>query len=390
MSDSKNSFTKYLFSKFPELKSLHDDSLVFETLIDDNLLSPFVIELPKSTLIKIKSIINAFYAARESKEYVSNLNLKYSKNIPDPGNKALFMSYDFHLNTEGEPKLIEINTNAAFLALGYYYYQSQNRTTGLEFKIENLREDFLEELRLFGRPDPSPQIIIMDENPPQQKLYAEFLVYQQLIKSFGWECVISDYRDALKSKPQLIYNRWTDFYFTNTDSQDLNTAFINKQICFSPNPYEYFLLADKQRLVDLNDESFLNQLPISTKDKMLIQGALPLSQLFASYDRSELWTQRKKFFFKPLTSFGSKQTYKGASISKKLFDELPKNEFLAQEYVPAPEKEFLTPSGPDKFKFDLRCYAYKNKLQLVIARVYKGQVTNLKTPYGGFALLNWV
>jgi hypothetical protein len=36
-------------------------------------------------------------------------------------------------------------------------------------------------------------------------------------------------------------------------------------------------------------------------------------------------------------------------------------------------------------KTDLRLYAYRNRVLGVTARLYRGQVTNLRTPGGGFA-----
>ena len=36
-------------------------------------------------------------------------------------------------------------------------------------------------------------------------------------------------------------------------------------------------------------------------------------------------------------------------------------------------------------KADLRSYTYDGKVQLVAARLYQGQTTNLRTPGGGFA-----
>jgi len=39
------------------------------------------------------------------------------------------------------------------------------------------------------------------------------------------------------------------------------------------------------------------------------------------------------------------------------------------------------------FKYDVRCYVYEGRVQLVIARLYQGQTTNFRTPGGGFALV---
>lgn len=390
MLQHKQSYIQHLKKSLPDLESNLPEGLLLDNLIDENLLSPFVLELPQPTLEKIKTFIDAFYTLRELPEYAQALKKKYNKEIIDPGNKSLFMSYDFHLAEDGNPKLIEINTNAAFLALGYYFYDLLKLPLGTDFKISDLKNDFIEELKLNGKSSASPKILIIDEDPFKQRLFAEFVTYQTLIKSFGWDCQIEDYRNVKNHQPDLVYNRWTDFYFDKLESKYLADTFKNKSICYSPNPYEYFLQADKQRLVDVNDDIFWAQIPLAENHKEIIKTAVPLTKLMSEFDSNELWNQRKRMFFKPTNSFGSKQTYRGGSISRKLYDELPKTEFLAQEYVAAPEKIFTTPEGTDSFKFDLRCYAYKNKLQLVIARIYKGQVTNLKTTYGGFAPIKWV
>lgn len=390
MSHKKN-YSEFLLSQFPELSQTSSAAgHNFADLIDENLLSPFTLNLPKRALEAIQKTIKTLFHVRKKSEYSLWLQQKYQKNIFDPGNASMFMSYDFHLDENHTPKIIEINTNASFLGLGHFFYEFLNTPTGLAFKISDLRSNFLSELALFGSQQKNPKILIVDENPSQQRLFAEFLVFQQVIKSFGWSCEIDDFRSALSKKPDLIYNRWTDFYFEKAESTELKQAYLDKKVCFSPNPHEYFLLADKQRLMDFHDPELLQSLNLSNEDNDVIKTSIPMTKVFSAFDKNDLWAQRKNLFFKPTNSFGSKQTYKGASISRKLFDELPVQDFLAQEYIPAPELSLETPEGVDSFKYDLRCYAYQDELQMVIARIYKGQVTNLKTKYGGFAAVKWI
>jgi hypothetical protein len=40
-------------------------------------------------------------------------------------------------------------------------------------------------------------------------------------------------------------------------------------------------------------------------------------------------------------------------------------------------------------KLDIRNYTYDGKVQLVAARLYKGQTTNFRTMGGGFARVVW-
>ena len=46
-----------------------------------------------------------------------------------------------------------------------------------------------------------------------------------------------------------------------------------------------------------------------------------------------------------------------------------------------------TLEGPRDMKFDVRAYAYRGEILLLGARVYQGQVTNLRSPGGGFSAI---
>ena len=46
-----------------------------------------------------------------------------------------------------------------------------------------------------------------------------------------------------------------------------------------------------------------------------------------------------------------------------------------------------TGGGPRAMKFDVRAYAYRDRVLLLGARVYQGQVTNLRSPGGGFSAI---
>ena len=72
----------------------------------------------------------------------------------------------------------------------------------------------------------------------------------------------------------------------------------------------------------------------------------------------------------------------GEKISRKRFDELPASSTLVQELVP-PSMTAVPDHEP--MKTDLRLYAYRDQILGVTARLYRGQVTNLRTPGGGFA-----
>lgn len=378
----KSKFIQHLENQYEGLKSKP-----LADLVSENLLCPFDIQLPPSVLKQGQDFISACFQLRQRKEYAEFLAPKaQALGLKDPGNYGIMMSYDFHLDETGTLKLIEINTNAAFLGLGYHMYLMRQKILPVaNFKIENIRDCILQELHLFGSSLTLPSVVITDEKPDEQRLFVEFLVYQELFKSWGWPTEIRDCRMALSDpKPDFIYNRYTDFYFENPLSADLKKSFLAKSVCFSPHPYEYFLLADKERLTDWSS-GFLETLNDFASQASVIKKHLLISRPVTPENKDLIWSERKKLFFKPMQEHGSKGSFKGGNISKTAFENLIQKRTLAQEYVVAPEVECPMPDGTQKFKYDLRFYAYQGQLQLVLARLYQGQTTNLRTPGGGFA-----
>lgn len=411
------SYIKSFYSEFSESAG---------ELLSDQLLSPFQVELPKSLLHQAQALVKSLYALREDSAYQQHVAAKSPVSAQwNPGNKSLCMSYDFHVNSEGKLKLIEINTNAAFLLMGYFLYKAQGLSLPIaDFSLQELHLNFLEEYdrnqhsqeSIGGQPRGKPseagrlhsplKIAIIDESPAQQKLYFEFLLYQQMLQSFGHKAVIADPSEltlansnklVLKSQADqqidFIYNRTTDFYLEQEATQALKTSYLNRGLTLSPNPHEYSLLADKERQIEwsLWSENKATTPPPPFSSVMLEQLKIQKEHLLETVlltneTQAAVWSNKKKYFMKPLTSFGSKGGYRGEGISRVTFDQLVGKNFLAQEFCPAPEQTFTTKDlVPTKLKYDLRFYVYKDRIQLVLARLYQGQLTNLKTLNGGFA-----
>lgn len=380
-------FIQQLKTSFPGLSSQPLDSLVSE-----NLVSSFTVQLPAAVLGKIQKAISVLFNLRENKIYQDSYQTEIAAlGLKDPGNKSICMSYDFHVTHDNQIKLIEVNTNASFLVLGQELYKSRGLPLPVkDFSYQKLQQAIETEMQLNGKKPHHPLVAtIIDENPEQQRLYIEFLAYQELFRQWGWDVKIQDFRKVVPADTDFIYNRHTDFYLHQPESAVLKKAFVEKVSCFSPNPYEYFLLADKQRMIEWSDDANLKRWQVSAADQAEIRAAVPLSTSLEVANKEEIWAQRKNLFFKPKRAFGSKQSYRGSSVSRKVFEEIVGHEFIAQEFVPPTEQIFETPEGPVNFKFDLRCYAYQGTLQLIVARLYQGQVTNLRTPYGGFACVEF-
>ena len=323
-------------------------------------LSPFVIKLPKIVLQKASDAIAALYALSQSARYQESLP---QNPILDLKNSSVLMAYDFHANQDGEIKLIEINTNAS----GYLVSTLLALKNGDRDPRPTLYESFKSEWQsVFGNQEFN-QIVLTDLDLEQQKMNFEFAMYQDLFKSFGVECDIVDWKDL--GEPKMIYNRHTDFYLKSRP--DLLNLALKKQICITPSPKQYLLLADKSRL------QLFDAFGVAAINEVLLR-----SQNVSDLSPEELWSQRKSLYFKPRQSYGGKSVYRGASVTKKTFSRILTEDFLAQDYFPPGifEKDW---------KFDLRFYVYRDQIQFSVARVYQGQITNFKTPQGGFARLQF-
>lgn len=368
----KDNFIQHLRTQFP---AIPEESMA--STISDQLICPHRITLPTSVLTNLKSEISQLYALRSWSE--KNLGSTFdAMGLPRAKNFSVCTSFDFHLVDGHQPKLIEINTNAAFLALGLTLYDFWKVKPHTGFTTAKLIEMFREEARVLGLQDLS--IAIMDEKPEVQRLFIEFLVYQQYFAQAGIKSSIVDSANASELKPgTLVYNRYTDFYLKEPQSAQIKAMYVDGKIHLSPSPWEYFLLGDKQRLADWQKQT---EMPIP-------KSLLKIYDL-AEADKEQIWLERKKLFFKPKASFGSKQAYNGASVSKRIFEEAFTQGFVAQEYAPPAEVDVLQDGANLRMKYDLRCYTYKDELQLVIARLYQGQTTNLKTTGGGFAIVDFI
>ncbi|MBX2988418.1 MAG: hypothetical protein KF802_11035 [Bdellovibrionaceae bacterium] len=356
--------------RYPALgEELGDD------LVSEQLLSPFVLKLPPRRRDEIVAVVKAVHQLREV------LRSRPDQSA-DPGYPSTMMSLDFHLDAAGALKLIEINTNASFLILGWEMYQARR----LPFPVADFSPgQWRDDLRRIAGNTLSPFVVVADQKPREQRLYAEFLVAREWLRSFGWKAEIRDIEDALTEPlPDLIYNRSTDFYLEDPALRSLREGFLKGRPRLSPNPFEYGLLADKERLIEWSRPGALAALGLDAESTAILEKIIPACETLRRENADDIWSRRKHLFFKPKREFGSKKAFRGASVSRKVFDGLLDGDMLAQEFVPAPEAGFETPEGPQTFKYDLRCHFFGDRLEGIVARLYQGQVTNLKTKYGGF------
>lgn len=367
--------------------------------VSPTLICPHKVQLPHSLADQATQIVRAFFRLRSIPERDRDLSARHPQ-VADPGNTSVLMSYDFHVDENSNLRLIEINTNASASLLSDLLYDAHNLKNPFCEKFEDeILSCFKREAELALPGQEIRVAVITDENPQEQRMFVEFLMYQELFRRIGWDTSIADTRELSFSnehglrlgdkKVDLVYNRHTDFYFENVESRALHAAMAARAACITPHPHEYRLLADKERLLELSKAGAIEALPISEEDREAIGRALIRTvdvHDFASAD--ELWKDRKRWFFKTKQSFGGKAAYRGASMSRGAFERVISGPYLAQEYVPAPT---IRPPGSDQeFKYDLRFFVYNDRIQLACARLYQGQLTNSQTPGGGLAAIEWV
>lgn len=387
-------FSERALRFFPGLKSIEEPAW-------DHLVSPLELRLPKKILHTVQEAVRALYAVSRRSGFQDQLE-KIPGVEPKP-NKSVLMAYDFHTNEAGEAFLVEVNTNASGFMLS-----SVMEMTHAEFSIEDfeplqaLRVSFLNELGLMQKNQSTPFIAITDEDIPQQKMYLEFLMYRDWFKSFGWGtefCEAKDFRvegDKLLTgqgaKVDLVYNRLTDFYFEEPEHSGLREGFERQLACVSPNPFEYYLLGDKQRLIQLGDAEFLKQAGATEAEIAAIAKVIiPTFDKTHFASTAEIWQQRRQLFFKPKRSHGGKSVYRGESVSKKVFERLMLEDILIQRYQAAQKMPTDDPrSVLENWKFDLRFYVYEDRIQLSVARIYQGQVTNFTSAMGGFTAVRFI
>ena len=320
------------------------------------------------------------------------------------GAKGVFLSYDFHL-VGAESKLIEINTNAGGALLSAALARAQkaccsaiaNMTTD-PIAVEALEQTFvtmfLTEWQLARSDQKLRRIAIVDENPKEQFLYPEFILFQQMFQKHGVEAIIADpmelrLHDGIlwhgDDPIDFVYNRLTDFMLEKPANATLREAYLNGAVVLSPHPRTYALYANKRNLAVLSDPKRLTSLGVSENIVRTLLSGIPRTEVVVASDAERLWSERRKLFFKPSTGFGGRAAYRGDKLTKRVWEQILAGDYIAQALVPAGERLIGDRQTPQALKFDIRNYVYDGSVQFITARLYQGQTTNFRTKGGGFA-----
>jgi hypothetical protein len=319
----------------------------------------------------------------------------------DPGAAGAFIGYDFHLAPEG-PRLIEINTNAGGALLNAMLARAQ-RACCREIEswmsgpvpdadIERTLFDmFAAEWRRAGRAGLPRRVAIVDDAPQAQFMYPEFLLFARLFERFGVEAAVlapdslafhgGMLRDA-GSPVDLVYNRLTDFYFDEPSHAALRAAYLANAAVITPHPRAHALYADKRNLSLLGSPALLRAWGAAEADIRCLEAGIPRTEIVSAANAGRLWGERRRLFFKPAAGHGSRAAYRGDKITRRVWEEIVGGRYVAQALVPPSERRIAPETA---LKVDVRNYVYDGRVQLLAARLYQGQTTNMRTAGGGFA-----
>jgi hypothetical protein len=307
--------------------------------------------------------------------------------------RGVFFGYDFHLAAAG-PRLIEINTNAGGGLLNSRLLAAHGEAAAAQAVEQAYVEMFREEWRLMRDDAPLQRIAIVDENPAGQYLAPEFELFRRLFEANGIAAVVADPGEFTRDGNRLlhrgevvdlIYNRLTDFALNAAANADLKAVFEADGVVVTPHPRAHALYADKRNLMLLSDEAALIEMGVSENIRHTLLAGIPLTVAVAAEAGERFWAERKRWFFKPAAGFGSRATYRGDKLTKRVFEEILQGGYIAQEIVPPSEHTVLVEDEMQSMKADIRAYVYQGRVQLFAARLYQGQTTNFRTPGGGFA-----
>lgn len=323
----------------------------------------------------------------------------------DPGGaKGVFFGYDFHV-AENSFGLIEINTNTGGAMLNAVLARAQRlccaavegllppSVTADQFE-DDMVSMFRNEWSLSGQQRPLRSIAIVDENPEQQYLYPEFLLFHRLFQRHGLQAVIAGptefgLRDGVlwhgDVAIDLVYNRLTDFSLAEPANATLREAYLAHAMVLTPHPQAHALYADKRNLVLLSDATRLQAwgVPQATQDVLL--AGIPHTEIVQAQHAERLWRERRHLFFKPFAGFGGRAAYRGDKLTQRVWQEILAGGYVAQALVAPGGRSISSEEPVQTLKFDLRNYVYDARVQWLAARLYQGQTTNFRTLGGGFA-----
>lgn len=369
----------------------------------ENLFAGTAVFISVADVEAIESQINAFETLALLEGYQSYVLAGLDKPTVNAqtGTRSICMGYDFHI-TEAGPRLIEINTNAggAFLIASLEHALSHVAATcgGAPLALPStsdrlLAEMFETEWHNAGRNGKPKFVAIIDQNPTEQYLHPDMILAQECLQRHGIYSVIADPNELVnrgnklyvQEKPiDMVYNRLTDFSLAAPENNLVQQALARDLSVVSPAPRHHALYANKKNLALASNVALLEQWGLPHKHISALAD-IPKTRIVTPEIADILWAERKNYFFKPMSGFGSRATYRGSKLTKRVWQEIIKGDYVAQAFIPPTLRAVELENGPVTLKYDVRVFTYAGKIQLMAARVYQGQTTNFRTKGGGFA-----
>lgn len=365
--------------------------------------SPVFIAL--ETIAEMKAVVEAVEAAVALPLFRA-LALQWAPATAaaDFGPVGVLMGYDFHL-TESGPLLIEVNTNAGGAFLNAILAKAQRACcfeSDLIIEPRRPKQDFVlkfvamfeSEWKLQGRSGRPAVIAIVDDEPEEQHLYPELLLAKAALEEHGIAAIIADPKALVVSDAglsvdgvhiDLVYNRLVDFDLDEPDHRTLRDAYLQEKVVVTPNPHVHAMFADKRNLALLSDAPLLAKVGLAVDEVEILKSAVPNTVLVKRDNADALWADRRNLFFKPARGYGSKATYRGAKLTRKVWSQIIAGDYIAQTYAPPSLRRVERDGKTLEMKVDIRLYTYGGVVLLRAARLYQGQTTNMRTPGGGFA-----
>ena len=363
-----------------------------------HLFSPYALFVDRAALTAMGAVAAALFKVAKNLDYIAHV-LRWAPPIGrhDPNSAGGVLGLDFHLTVAG-PRLIEINTNPGGLLLNALLLDDvrscapaawapwTSRTLACEAALTAWLEDARQQC---GRMP--ARLAVVDVAPREQFLFPEFELYAQAFQERGVDSVIRA-PDALSFSPKglrdahgqidAVYNRLTDFALADPASAPLQNAYLKRAIALTPHPRAHALFADKRNLIALGDSWLLRGWGIDTASTERLVQVIPPTVEVVPGNREALWKNRNGYFFKPASGFGSRGSYRGDKLTRRVWDSMALAPYVAQAIVP-PGARIV--HGDVSLKADVRCFASESGVLLFAARLYQGQTTNMRTPSGGFA-----
>ncbi len=372
-----------------------------------NLFSSSPVFVALSQLHAMQSTVNAIEHLAQSEAFEERvaLRLETAGLHPPLQRSDPLLSYDFHISDDG-PKLIEVNTNPGGVLLGLHIQIAQEaccpevKQAHYPLSSKEEVEQALVEMVTAAAPaevkkaSPLLNIAIVDDQPSEQFLYPEFVLYQRLFERFGHSVRIHDPGDLSLVDDRLtaggwpidvVYNRSTDFLLEDSRCAALRNAWQTGLVGLTPDPSAWSAFADKFNLAELSAPERFAEIGLDAEKSQSLRTTVPRTTVLCASNSDQLWASRKQLFFKPAAGHGSRGAYDGKKISRRKFDEICAHDYVAQQRIPPSTRTLLWDQTEHQLKLDLRCITWRGRVIMLMARLYRGQTTNMRTQGGGLA-----